>query len=283
MTGVAATCVSAASDGCGLVQTQLVPDDLTVSWEAVYPRLSTRSPSLESFDWFGEYINYSESINGSPITSGNPLMEMLLGFQKVLDDYENERAYKSFTEDINLEFSCNKCRIRNTFLKLRNGIKAADQKMTPVTIENWAQATVRKVFQSKEGTDTYMVLVGKNVGQLYLDLGRVWEAKLYLEQTILEMKRLDILYDRKDATLSLAECYSDLGNKQQAVDLLKVFFKTDFPKIVAVSYLFLENYCAECQIQKLKTCYSKIKDDLAQDVNDTGEYEWEEDKEEMEV
>ncbi|KAF8848945.1 hypothetical protein BDZ45DRAFT_732591 [Acephala macrosclerotiorum] len=279
---MATTCNSAAADDRSLIQTQLVLKDLTASMQTIQPRLSTRSPSCESFDWFKEYIDYSESINGSPTTSGNPFMEILLRFQKVPDNYENERAYKSFTEGLYVEHPCNYCRTLETISQLQQGLIRADEKMTPMTIENWAQTTMKKAIQSKN--DDMMVMVGYAIGGVYIDLGRLWEAKLYLEQTIFEMKRLDTpLGFRKLATISLANSYSKLGNIQRADELLKVLFKTEYPKIVASSYLFLENCCQEHRIRLLKKCYSKTRDDLVQDVNDTLGYSWEEDGEELDV
>jgi tetratricopeptide (TPR) repeat protein len=248
--------------------------------QTIQPRLTIRSPSLESFDWFKEYIDYSKSINGSPTTSENPLMEMLLRFQKVLDDYENERAYKSIAEGLHPEHPCHYYRILNTISALPYGLGDAGEKVTPMTIENWAQASVKEAIQFNGRNSLFMAMVGEAVGEVYIALGRLWEAKIYLEQTILEMKRLDTpLYARKEVTLSLARCYSELGNIQQADDLLKVLFKTEYPKIVASSYFYLEKYCQECRVRLLKRCYSKAKDDLVKYVNATVGYEWEEDDE----
>lgn len=127
-----------------------------------------------------------------------------------------------------------------------------------------------------------MVLVGYAVGELHIALGRSWEAKLYLEQTIFEMKRLNARVSlRKKAIPSLAKCYSKLGNIQRTDELLKVLFKTECPKIVALSYFFLEDRCQEHLIQLLKKCYSKTKDDLVQDVDDKLGYDWERDSEEL--
>jgi hypothetical protein len=90
------------------------------------------------------------------------------------------------------------------------------------------------------------------------------------------MKRLGTrLTNRKVATVNLAECYSDLGNIQQADGLLKVLFKTEYPKILALSYLDLETNCRGCWIRLLKICYSKAEDNLVQDANDIVGYEWE--------
>jgi tetratricopeptide (TPR) repeat protein len=252
--------------------------------QTIPPRLTIRSPSAGSFDWFKEYIDYSESINGSPTTiaSSNPLMEMLLGFQKVLDNYENERAYRSFVEGLRLKHPCNSCRILNTIAELQDGLQGADVQMSNMKIENWAQATVEKAIRFDGRNDHFMALVGEAVGAMYVDLGRAWEAKPYLERSILEMKRLDTpLLVRKQATIALAKCYSDLGNIQQADGLLKVLFKTEYPKIVASSYLALESYCQKCQIRLLNRCYLKAKDSLVQDVNDTVGYEWERDDVEL--
>jgi tetratricopeptide (TPR) repeat protein len=280
------TCDSAASDGRSLIQTQLVPRDSTASMQTIPPHLTIRSPSSGSFDWFKEYIDYSESINGSPtVASSNLLMEMLLSFQKVLDNYEDERAYKSFTEGLRLDHYCNECRILHTITKLQYCLEGADVKMSMKKIENWAQATVEKAIQLYDGRDdVFMARVGEAVGELYLVLGKVWEAKLYLERAILEMKRIDSpLLFRKEATIALAECYSDLGNIQQADDLLKVLFKTEYPKIVAASYLTLESYCRKGWIRLLKICYSKAEDNLVQDANDIVGYKWEEDGVELEI
>jgi tetratricopeptide (TPR) repeat protein len=252
----------------------------------IIPPLPTiRTPSLGSFDWFKEYIDYSESVNGSPtLASSNPLMEILLGFQKVLDNYENERAYKSFTEGLRLKHSCNMCRILNTVVELQRGFKGVDVTTSRMKIENWAQATVGKAIQFNGRDDGVMVQVGEAIGELYLVLGRAREAKPYLERAILEMKRLDTpLRDRKEATIALAKCYSDLGNIQQADNLLKVLFKNEYSKILALSYSNFESYCQKCQINLLKMCYLKAKDNLVQDVNDTVGYEWEEDDTELEI
>jgi hypothetical protein len=116
---MATTCDSAASDDRSLIQTQLVPKDLTASIQTIQARIPIRNPSVESFDWFNEYIDYSESINSSPTTSGNTLMEMLLRFQKRFDNYENERAYESFTGGLRLGHPCDDCRILSTFQALQ--------------------------------------------------------------------------------------------------------------------------------------------------------------------
>jgi tetratricopeptide (TPR) repeat protein len=245
--------------------------------QTIPPRLTIRSPSPGSFDWFKEYIDYSESINGSPtIAPSNPLMEMLLRFQKALDNYENERAYKAFTESLHLNHACNQCRMMNTFAQLQHGLRGAEVKISTKKIENWAQAIVEKAIQFYGRDDHFMVRVGVYVGNLYIFLGRAWEAKPYLERAILEMKRLGTrLTNRKVATVNLAECYSDLGNIQQADGLLKVLFKTEYPKILALSYLDLETNCRGCWIRLLKICYSKAEDILVQDANDIVGYEWE--------
>jgi hypothetical protein len=211
-------------------------------------------------------------------------MEMLLGFQKVLDNYEYERAYRSFTEGLRLKHPCNECRILNFFIQLQCGVEGADVQMSNIEIENWAQATVEKAIRFDGRTDGFMAQVGEAVGELYISQGRAWEAKPYLERAILEMKRLDApLQFRKKATIALAKCYSYLGNIQQADSLLKVLFKTEYPKIVASSNLALESYCQKCQIRLLKICYSKAEDSLAQDVNDTVGYKWEQDDAELEI
>jgi tetratricopeptide (TPR) repeat protein len=280
---MATTCDSAATDDRSLIQTQQVPKDLTASIQTMQARIPTRSPSVESFDWFNEYIDYSESINSSPTTSGNALMEMLLRFQKRFDNYENERAYESFTEGLRLEYPCNDCRILNTFPALQKCLQDAEEKMTPMAIENWAQATVAKAVQSN-GRDNFFMRLGGLVGDLYIDLGRVWDARIFLEQTILEIKRIDgPVYYRKSATLSLVRCYFESGNIQKADELLKTLFKRELPEIVASSYLFLEDYCREHQVRLLKRCYSKAKDDFVQDLNDTEEYDWEEDDDELRI
>jgi hypothetical protein len=248
--------------------------------QTIPPRLTIRSPSSGSFDWFKEYIDYSESVNGSPtIVSSNPLMEMLLSFQKVLDNYEDERAYKSFTEGLRLVYDCNKCRIIDTIVKLQYGFEGADAKMSKIKIENWARASVEKAIQLYGGRDdAFMARVGEAVGELYLFLGREWEAKPYLEQSILEMKRLGAsLRGRKEATIALAKCCFDLGGIQQAGGLLGVLFKTGCPKIVASSYLALESHCREFRRGLLKICYSKAEDNLVQDANDRVGYKWEKD------
>lgn len=263
---MATTRNSAALSDWSLSQTQLVSKDLA----------ATRSPSLESFEWFKDYVNYSESTNSSPATSGNPLMQMLLRFQKVLDNYENERVYESFVEGLDVRYLCIACKMAYTIIQLHIRLGNEDEKMTPMMIENWAQATVGKAIRSKELLDGHMPNLGEAVGQLCVTLGRLWEAKLYLEQAILEMKRLNFpLVLKRKATLSLAVCYSEMGNIQQANYLLKIMFKTEYAKIVASSHLFLERYCRECDIRLLKECYSKAKNELFQDTNDAVGYEWE--------
>jgi tetratricopeptide (TPR) repeat protein len=149
--------------------------------------------------------------------------------------------------------------------------------MTPMAIENWAQATVAKAIQSNGRDGHFMAELTGLVADLYIDLGRVWDAKIFLEQTILEFKRTDApVYYRKLATLSLVRCYFESGNIQKADELLKTLFKRELPGIVASSYLFLEDYCREHQVRLLKRRYSKAKDDFVQDLNDTEEYDWEE-------
>ncbi len=272
---MATTSNSAASEDQSLIQTRPGVDNWTASMQTMQPRLPTRSPSTKSFDWFNEYVDYSELINGSPITPTNPLMETLLRFQKRLENYEKERAYKAFFESIYVEHSCNTCRIVRAMDQLRHSLEYADEEMTPMEIENWAQATVEKAIQLKIG-DNVILQVGHAVAQLHIALGKPWEAKLYLEQTIFEMERQNTPVDnRQEATLSLAKCYFKLGNIQRADKLLKVIFKTEYPKIGALSYLFLENYCGDHQIELLKRFYSDTEDDSAPNVNDIVEYGWE--------
>jgi hypothetical protein len=122
-----------------------------------------------------------------------------------------------------------------------------------------------------------MILVGEINVKLYIALGDMSKSKLILEYFIIEIKRLDTsLRMRKQATLQLAECYSDLGNLQKAEDLLKVIFKAEYPKLAAASSTMLENYCHSCRVVRLAGAFGDANCNL-QDYKNM----WEDDEDEI--
>jgi hypothetical protein len=184
--------------------------------------------------------------------------------------------------DLNLG-DCLYCQTSTVISRLCTIVEDLDDEKTVQRIKRWARATVQKSFQlGLEGEDFMNVAfpIAGSIGSFFLALGEAWEAKQFLEYTIVEMNRLGSVRVgwRRMATLELAHCNEELGNKAKAVELLQALFKDVYPKLVALSSEDFESYLKDfCTFHQRDALVRLL---LGRGI-DTSENKWKVDAEEF--
>ena len=218
--------------------------DLSQPSMQLVPASPLRSPPLQPFDWWWDFVDFnvpqSPAILKCP--SPNAFVQLLAPLSQKIDNYEDARTFLDLVISLRLEFRCPGCRVHGILSSLVRKYLGGDVR-DPKKFEGFVGAAIQKLNEWMELSDSQFGFASTVIGAALHHLGRNREALPLLIEGLRDAETELFHNDVAQYRLKVALCHSELSHFEEAVEQLRLIFGSEFGRLAILAPE--QEFCSE--------------------------------------